>query len=393
MSNFIPKNWILLMITVWMGLLILSFYSYAEAVNTIAQGKSKLPEDSSSPSILDSIMGNGSTSILRNEDIEEAKEKALKTAKDEAILKVVGLHVSSEILTKEKENILKYLGPEQDNIIKESKIVSENQGDDGFYRVKISATIREDVVKGLLTKNLYDDRVVVVTSEKNLGNYLKRHILEHELIKRIKEKGYLIVDYRTVKNDRVRDLVSAIRQGNTESVKKMGIYYLTDLVVVGFVESKFSQQTKDIFSANATGQIKIHQIGNKKEIASLTKHNVKGFGSNEEKAGLDAIKKLSLGLAEESIKSLPKNSLKKIKLSIREFGNYASFRKAKHQVSGIPYVKEAKDGLKDFGIEEATLYIKTTKGIDYIAKRISELNLFVVKRVGQSEITLEARKI
>jgi hypothetical protein len=381
------------MVTVWVGLLILFIYSYAQAVDTVAQGKSKISDDSSPPSILDSIMGSGSASILRNEDFEEAKERALKIAKDEAILKVVGLHISSEILTKEKENILKYLSPEQDNIIKESKIVSENQGEDGFYRVKISAKVRDDLVKSLLMKNLYDDRVIVVTSEKNLGNYLKRHILEHELIKRIKEKGYLIVDYRTIKNDTVRDLVSLIRQGNTESVKKMGVYYLTDIVVVGFVESKFSQQTKEIYSAYATGQVKIHQIGNKKEIASLTKHNVKGFGSNEEKAGLDAIKKLSLEMAEESIKSLPKSQIKRIKLSIKEIGNYASLSRAKHLMSKIPYLKEIKDDVKDFEIEEATLYIKTTKGVDYIAKKLSELNLFVIKKVGSSEITLEARKI
>jgi len=393
MSDFITKNRVLLMVTVWVGLLILFIYSYAQAVDTVAQGKSKISDDSSPPSILDSIMGSGSASILRNEDFEEAKERALKIAKDEAILKVVGLHISSEILTKEKENILKYLSPEQDNIIKESKIVSENQGEDGFYRVKISAKVRDDLVKSLLMKNLYDDRVIVVTSEKNLGNYLKRHILEHELIKRIKEKGYLIVDYRTIKNDTVRDLVSLIRQGNTESVKKMGVYYLTDIVVVGFVESKFSQQTKEIYSAYATGQVKIHQIGNKKEIASLTKHNVKGFGSNEEKAGLDAIKKLSLEMAEESIKSLPKSQIKRIKLSIKEIGNYASLSRAKHLMSKIPYLKEIKDDVKDFEIEEATLYIKTTKGVDYIAKKLSELNLFVIKKVGSSEITLEARKI
>jgi len=393
MSDFIVKNRVPLMIGVWVGLLILFIYSYAQAVDTIAQGKSMISGDSAPPSILDSIMGSGSASILRNEDIEEAKGKAIKMAKDESILKVVGLHVSSEILTKEKDNILKYLSPEQDIIIKESKIVSENQGEDGFYRVKILATIREDIVKTLLTKNLYDDRVIVITSEKNQGNFLKRHILEHELIKRIKEKGYLIVDYRTIKNDRVNELVSAIRQGNTESVKKMGIYYLTDLVVVGFVESKFSQQTRDIYSANATGQVKIHQIGNKKEITSLTKHNIKGFGSNEEKAGLDAIKKLSLEMAEESIKSLTKNQIKRIKLSIKEIGNYASLNRAKHLMSKIPYLKEIKDDAKDFEIEEATLYIKTTKGIDYIAKKLSELNLFVVKKVGSSEITLEARKI
>ena len=67
-------------------------------------------------------MGSGSASILRNEDIEEAKEKAVKMAKNEAILKVVGLHVNGEILAKEKDNLLKLFVPEQDNIIKEFKL-------------------------------------------------------------------------------------------------------------------------------------------------------------------------------------------------------------------------------------------------------------------------------
>ncbi len=393
MSNFTVQNRIPLMVAVSVAALISLVPYYTQAVNTIAQGKSKISDESTPLSLLDSVMGSGSASILRNEDIGEAKEKALEMAKNEAILKIVGLHVSAEILNKEKENIINYLAPEQDHMIKDFKIVSENEGEDGFYRLKISAKVREDVVKNFLMKNLYDDRIIVITSEKNNGHLLKRHILEHELIKKIKERGYAIVDYRTIKNDRVRDLVSAIRQGNTESVKKMGVYYLTDNVVVGFVETKFSQKNKEIFSANATGQVKIHQIGNKKEVASLTKYNVKGFGSNEEKAGLDAIKKLSQDSAEESIKSLPRNSFKKIKLSIKELGDPSSFTKAKQHLSRLPYVKEVTAGSEDFDREEATLYIKTTKGIEYITKKITELNLFVVKRVHPFEIELEARKI
>lgn len=251
----------------------------------------------------------------------------------------------------------------------------------------------EDAVKTILMKNLNDSRVIVITSEKNLGKSLKRHILEHELIQGLKEKGYLIVDYRTVRNKTVSDLVSSIRQGNTESVKNMGVYYLTDIVVVGFVETKFSQQTKDIYSANATGQVKIHQIGSKKELLSITKHNVKGFGSNEEKAGIDAIKKVSTEMAVEATKSLPKKSVRKVKLIIREIENHASLKRAKESISTIPYVQEVKEGVQNFDIEQTTLYIKTTKGIDYIAGKISELKSFVIKKVEESEICLEARRI
>jgi hypothetical protein len=368
------------LVFLWIILLLLLIYSQSHALDAVSKGKAEISAD-------------GSASILQSIDIEEAKVKALKNAKNEAILKVVGLYITPEILSKEKEYLIKICKPKQNEIIDEYKIVSEDRGEDGFYRVKISARIKQDIIKAILMKNLYDDRVIVVTSEKNMGNYIKRHILEHELIKKVKEKGYRIVDYRTIKNSTVNDLVSSIRQGDTESVKKMGIYYLTDIVVVGFVETKFSQQTKDIYSAYATGQVKIHQIGNKKEIVSLTRHNIKGFGSNEEKAGIDAIKKVSVEMANESVKSLPQKYVSNIKVFIREIGNYASLRKIKEAISNIPYVNEVKEDIENFDIEETTLYIKTSKGIDYVTNKLSELKYFIVKKVDGSEIFLEARKI
>jgi len=380
------------LVVLWMVLLLILIYSSAHAAETISAGKSEVPKKETTGTLLDMLSG-GSASILENIDVEEAKEKAIEKAKTEAVLKVIGLYVNSETLAKEKTGLIKGFRLKQDEIISEYRIVSEERGDDGFYRVKIFSKIREDAVKGLLMQNLRDDRVIVVTSEKNMRNVLKRNVLEHELIQKIKGKGYAIVDYRTVKNKTVNNLVSLIRQGNTEAVKKLGIYYLTDYVVAGFVETEFSQQTKDIYSANATGQVKIHQIGNKKEIVSLTKHNMKGFGSNTDKAGIDAIKKISDKMAQDSIKAMPGKSVKNITLKIKEIGDYASFRKAKKMISDIPYVKDVKDGKRDFDIEETTLYIKTTKGTDYIAGKISELRKFVVKEVGASDITVEARKI
>jgi hypothetical protein len=380
------------MVVFWMILLLILLYSSAHAAETISAGKAEVPQKETAGTLLDMLSG-GSASILENIDIEEAKEKALEKAKNEAVLKVIGLYVNSETLSKEKTALIKGFSPKQNEIISEYKIVSEERGEDGFYRVKISSKIREDAVKALLMLNLKDDRVIVITSEKNMRNVLKRNVLEHELIQKIKGKGYTIVDYRTVKNRTVNKLVSLIRQGNTEAVKKLGIYYLTDYVVAGFVETEFSQKTKDIYSAQATGQVKIHQIGNKKEIVSLTNHNMKGFGSNADKAGIDAIKKISDKMAEGFIKDMPGKSVKKITLKIKEIGSYASFRKAKKMISDIPYVKDVKDGARDFDIEETTLYIKTTKGVDYIAEKISELRKFVVMGVGVSDITVEARKI
>lgn len=387
MDTCIKNRSTIFVVILWAALLSILIYSNAHAVEAVSNGKAELSADSGT------FSGEGNASTLLSDDVEEAKGKALEAAKNEAVLKVAGLHVNPEMLAKDKKNLVKAFKPRLDEVITEYKIISETREDNGFLRIKISAKINEDMVKDIIMKNLNDDRVVVITSEKNTGTPLKRHILEHEIIKTVKDKGYQIVDYRTERDNTIHKLVSSIRQGDTAAVKRLGIYYLTDIVVVGFVETEFSEQTKDIYSARATGQVKIHRIGNKTEILSLTKHNEKGFGSDKERAGIDAIKKISAKMSSDVMKNLPSKSIKKITLKIKEISSHASLEKTKRMLADIPYVKEVREGISNFDIEETTLYVETTRGIDYISKKLAEMKVFVVKKVNGSEILAEARKI
>lgn len=376
-----------ILVIAWAALVLLFFYSSAYALEAISHGRAERPEWGGN------VFSEGSGSILKSEDMEEARSKAVQEAKIKAVLKVAGLYVSSEMLNKEMASIIGAFKPRINEAIEHYKIVSEVKGEDGFLRVKISAKVREDTVKDIIIKNLNDDRMIVITSEKNLGRPLVRQILEHELIRTAKGRGYEIVDYRTVKDTTVQKLVSLIRQGNTEAVKKLGIYYLTDIVVVGFVQTAFSEQTKDIYSAKATAQVKIHQIGSKREILSFTKHDETGFGSNTRRAGIDAIQKVSSMMSDNVKKSLPEKSVRKVTLRIKEIGSHASLQRAKGMLSQVPHVKNIVEGASNFNLEESTLYLKTTKGVDYIAGKLAEMKVFVIRKVSSSEIFLEARKI
>lgn len=382
-----------LLLVLWALLLSLLLYAGAYAAETVSKGKAGLSAEVSGSRLTDLIFAEGSISFLRTEDLDEAKTKALEAAKNEAVLKVAGLFVSHEILMKEKENLTKIFRGNLDEVIREYKIITEDKGEDGFYRITLAARVSEDAVKALLMRNLYNDRLLVITSEKNMARSLKRHVLEHKLISQARGKGYGIVDYRTVRDKRALELVSLIRQGNTEAVKKIALYYLTDIVIAGFVASEFSQQSNDIFSATATGQVKIHQLGAKKELLSLTKYHEKGFGNDKEKAGIAAIEKVSGKMAEEAAKGLSIKVLSRITLTIKEIGDYASVQKTKKLLSEIPYVKEIKEGKSDFSLEETTLYLKTTQGVEYIAGRITELQKFVVKKIHKRDISLEAKRI
>jgi hypothetical protein len=328
-----------------------------------------------------------------DETMIELRERALDASKDEAILKAAESDVEKSMLLREKPRLLRIFKPQREALIEEIKILSEAEREDRSYWIRVTAKVNGALLRDLLMKNLQDDRVIVVTLEKNLKQPLKRHILEHDLISRIKKKGYAIVDYRTIKNGTVSALVSAIRQGNTEAVRKMGLYYLTNVVVVGFVETKYGERTQEIHSSHATGQVKIHRIGNRKELASLTRHNVKGFGSDEEKSGIDAIRKISAMMVDEALKGLPAKPLQQVKLSLREIDHDAAYQKAKFFVASLAPVKRLSDGARNFREEEAALYVWITGGVDAFVKQIAELKKFVITKVERSEIWLEARKM
>jgi len=138
----------------WAVILLLFIYANAHAVDAVSKGRSEAPRKSGANPLSDLISGNGSASILESDDFDEAKGKAIAMAKNEAVMKVVGMYVNAEILTKEKENLLKVLKPKQDEIVEKYEIISEERGEDGFYRVKINAKIKEEVI--LLGQELLD---------------------------------------------------------------------------------------------------------------------------------------------------------------------------------------------------------------------------------------------
>lgn len=339
------------------------------------------------------ITTESQTAIKDDESIIDGRERTINIIKEDALLREAGTFIHPALVQKEKNLLLKILKPHQDVLIKEMKILSEAERPDKTYWIKATFRIDRAYLEELLMKNLYKDRAIVITLEKNLKKPLKRNILEHDLIARIKQKGYIIVDYRAIKNERVNALVSAIKQGNTRAVRQLGLYYLADLVVVGFVETAFSEKNMEIYSSHATGQVKIHQIGNYKELGSLTRYDVKGFGSDEEKSGLDAIKKITPVMSEEAMKSLTGKSVHQVKISMSEIGNYAAYEKAKNYLMSLSYIRSLREGRVDFKEEEATLYVRTTDGIGVLVNKISDLKKFVITKVNGTEIWLEARKI
>lgn len=252
-------------------------------------------------SLADSIIvrAEGRATLAEGGDIDAAKAQALAAAKADAALKVAAQYVSRDVLVAQKRYLLKIFQPQADVIVEETKIITQRQ-EKGFCHVEIEAKANKVNIKNLLLKNLIKKQAIVITSEKNLGKPSKSRILAQELSQKIKKNGYRIVNCRTADKT-----VSAAGSGNNAAMRKAGLYCLTDIVIVASAETAFSEQTMEIYSAHAKGQIKIIKTGEDKELAAVMKTEVKGFGSGKEKAGIDALKKIAVELSNVAVKVLP----------------------------------------------------------------------------------------
>ena len=149
-------------------------------------------------------------------------------------------------------------------------------------------------------------RAIVITAEKNLGKSITTYILKEQLKEQIRKKGYEIVIY----DQKGKHILNA-PQYSKEAIRQLGRQYSADIVIIGNIESSFSEKMMEIYSAKANGNVVIYKISENIELNSSAKSDVKGFGSDEEKAGIDSLKKISIQLADESTKIFQQKTRKK----------------------------------------------------------------------------------
>ena len=169
------------LVVLWVALVPLAACSKAEAHDTLSLGRARAEEPQQHG--LNAVVGDGYASVLMSDDKEQARKTAIENARVEAALKVAGLYLDDAIAVRERERLSALFKKDIDAIAGNYTLVSEEQDEDGTYSVRINATVSESIIKDTMMKNLYDDRVLVVTSERNSDKQLGRALLEQAIMK------------------------------------------------------------------------------------------------------------------------------------------------------------------------------------------------------------------
>ncbi|UCD84380.1 MAG: LPP20 family lipoprotein [Deltaproteobacteria bacterium] len=150
----------------------------------------------------------------------------------------------------------------------------------------------------LLTKTAM--RIVVKVFEDNLGAPMTNSFVENEVVKRLVESGFTVVDQNAV---RAKMSLTQLKTATDEDlVSRLGS--IADLIVVGKASSQFSSKMADNFIfCRARGAIRALRTDTGRVIASVDIES-KGPGNTKEKAGKKSLQSLSGKVAEELVKKI-----------------------------------------------------------------------------------------
>lgn len=166
---------------------------------------------------------------------------------------------------------------------------------------KVAEVIQEEIEK---VKKLALTKVLVKIREHNLGELSDHSLIEEELVKRVIGKGYTVLHQNLPTKD-----ISAILNGDARIAQEIGKRLKVKILIVGQVYTQYigtSAIMKNVRCCDADGIILAVDIDAGRILAnvSLSQMTVKGYGKTKEAAGIEALKKASLKVADQIIEDL-----------------------------------------------------------------------------------------
>ncbi len=167
-----------------------------------------------------------------------ARDTAIEDALRKAVEQAVGTFIQSETVVKNAMLINDEILARSQGYIQKYDVLAESN-DGSLYKVTIEAYVSSDKLQdnlaaiGLLMARKHKPRIMVIIPEQHLTRKIPDPAGETEIIKRLLEKGFKVVDQSQVAKIRYNDQVSAAIKGDTSLAIKIGQQYGAEVVIIG----------------------------------------------------------------------------------------------------------------------------------------------------------------
>src|SRR2546426_2970105 len=215
-------------------------------------------------------------------DVAQARDEALIDAGRRALEQVAGVQVDAETITRNQVLFDQLIRTQSRGILQAQRILDEGRLADGRYRVRIEAWVKAGEVQEKLESLVSELSLIVVVPEQNLGQPAPQPVVENEIVSRLVEAGYRVLDQATVQRLTKRDQMLALLRGEEQAARQIGLRFLSNLIVLGEATSRFSQDNQGIVSALARVTARAIEAETGRIVANLSLDQVRGFGGSAE---------------------------------------------------------------------------------------------------------------
>ncbi|MBI4635424.1 MAG: hypothetical protein HY727_03650 [Candidatus Rokubacteria bacterium] len=329
---------------------------------------------------------------ILSQDTAQARDEALIDARRRALEQVAGVQVDAETITRNQVLFDQLVRTQTRGLIQADRVLDEGPTGDGRYRARIEAWVKPGEVQDRLESLLSDLSLVVLLPEQNLGRPQPQPVVENEVVSRLMETGYRVLDHAHVRRVVQRDQEAALLRGDERATREIGLRFLANLIVIGEATTRFSQNNLGIISAHArvTGRVIEAETG--RVIANVSLREVRGFAQDQVAAGERALANAARPAAEQLLQTLDayfKRKERRVEVSLRGLPSLDEYRRARAFLEKQRWVSGVAEG--GYSPEASLIVLTYPEKTLYLAARMGREPRYRLLEFDRSRILVEYR--
>jgi hypothetical protein len=324
-------------------------------------------------------------------DAAQARDEAMIDARRRALEQTAGVQVDAETITRNQLLFDQMIRTKVQGLVQAERVLEDGLTNDGRFRVKIEAWIKSGEVQERIESLLSELSLVVVLPEQNLGQPQSQPIAENELVTRLVESGFRVLDQAQVRRIAKRDQVAALLRGDEDAVREIARRFMSNLLVTGEATTRFSQNNQGIVSAICRITARAVEAETARVVANVSVTE-RGFGSSPTAAGENALAAGGKRAAEQLLQSLDgyfKGKDRRIEVRVRRLPSLDEYRRAKAFLEKQRWVSAVAEG--GYSADESVLVLTYPEKTLYLAARIAREQRYRLVEFDRGRILVEYR--
>lgn len=329
------------------------------------------------------IIVEGLSSIQPNEDIANARNRAIADALRHAVERVLGLYIEEETLMEDFSKLeIAVYKEAKGHVVTYEVVEGSEKIEGGIYSLRLKATI------------CLEPRILVIIPEKHNGKEIVDRTVESTIIDGLLKTGFSVVGKQERESIYRNPLIKRILEGDKKAVLELAMYYGANVVIIGKASSEKTGMVSDFHSVRAYLEVQAHKTDEDKIIAA---HNlqISGAGISENSASKMAFNLAGEQMADYLIERLAEyrnpEEIKTIHLFIDNLKSDYQFDKLKELIGKMLLVVEVKVNFIEN--DKAELILKSLGDMQGLVENLYDLSLMDldIKRTKEDTLHITVR--